>query len=615
MRFPFALKLGLAITLLSVGVTSGVLTFFYVYTKDTIIEQMRGRLSDVGHAGTFLFGAEERQMILKLKQQVLAKMPVLKPENLQMEIGDITPILSETDSEFLHQTKEFQHLVQLLRQIQAGSSSRVQPLHYYPQNQASGQGAPLINFTYLMVAIPQSPDYQVIMFIADSNYNTIDVNNNGIIEPEEEGNPIGNLYRAEYEVFSQPFIDGEIHAEEEWYSDQWGTFISAAIPIKDQQGKVIATLGLDYLVSNQDNQLKRLMYISIGIFVISLVLSMVLAIILTNILNRPVQALRQGAEQVRQRNFDVHFPILSRDELGLLAETFNVMVKEIKQYAEGLEGLVRERTKALEQANEKITVLNRILKQENVRLSAEVAVARQLQMMVLPKKEELLAVKGIDIAAYMDPADEVGGDYYDVLLEDSGWVKIGIGDVTGHGLESGVLMLMVQTAVRTLLASGQSQPELFYSIVNKVIYQNIQRINSEKNMTLSLLDYRPSGEIDITGQHEDVIVVREDKQVELINTMNLGLPIGLDEDITDFVSKITITLKPKDILLLHTDGITEAEDIHNVQYGIERLAEQVVKYHDKYAEIIKQAIIDDVLAHIGKQKIFDDITLVVVKRC
>ena len=81
-------------------------------------------------------------------------------------------------------------------------------------------------------------------------------------------------------------------------------------------------------------------------------------------------------------------------------------------------------------------------------------------MMVLPKIAELGNIPRIEIAGYMEPADEIGGDYYDVL-QDGGRLKVGIGDVTGHGLESGVLMLMVQSVARALQEKGGDDPKEF----------------------------------------------------------------------------------------------------------------------------------------------------------
>jgi two-component system sensor histidine kinase ChiS len=252
------------------------------------------------------------------------------------------------------------------------------------------------------------------------------------------------------------------------------------------------------------------------------------------------------------------------------------------------------------------------LKAENLRLATELELTRQLQQMLLPRERELGTITGLDIAGFMEPAEEVGGDYYDVLKY-NGSVKIGIGDVTGHGLESGVLMIMVQTAVRTLLTHNETDPSKFLSTVNRTIYDNVQRMNSDKNLSLSLLDYH-QGQLCLSGQHEEIIVVRADGALERIDTVDLGFPIGLEANIDDFVSQTQVQLHSGDVVVLYTDGITEAENLEGVQYGIERLCEVVRCNRQQPSERIKQAVIDNVRSHIGQQKVYDDITLLVLKQ-
>ena len=254
----------------------------------------------------------------------------------------------------------------------------------------------------------------------------------------------------------------------------------------------------------------------------------------------------------------------------------------------------------------------RQLRAENFRLNAELDVAQQLQQIVLPKKAELEAINQLEIAGFMEPADEVGGDYYDVLQHDDR-VKIGIGDVTGHGLESGVLMLMVQTVVRTLQESNQTDHVQFLDILNRTIYGNIQRINPYKSMTLSILDYADNT-LTLSGQHEEMIVVRSGGKIEQINTIDLGFPIGLEADIAEFINTEKVTLNSGDVVVLYTDGITEAFNLNQEEYGLNRLCKIVSQNWQLSAEKIKQAVIADVRQHIGTQKIFDDITLVVLKQ-
>jgi phosphoserine phosphatase RsbU/P len=253
-----------------------------------------------------------------------------------------------------------------------------------------------------------------------------------------------------------------------------------------------------------------------------------------------------------------------------------------------------------------------ILQEDNLRMRKELEMLRQMQRMILPTAEELGAIDGLEIAGYMEPADEVGGDYYDVLYTDD-LVTIAIGDVTGHGLESGILMVMTQTAVRTLKEIEELDPVKFLDALNRTIYKNVQRMNSEKNLTLVILTYS-QGKISISGQHEETILVRNGGKVERINTMDLGFPIGLEQEITDFIDHTTVELNPGDGIVLYTDGIPEAYNIDKKQYGMERLCEVISDNWRYSAERIKQAIIDDLKLHIGEQKVFDDITLVVLKQ-
>ncbi|MEK8022139.1 MAG: AAA family ATPase [Candidatus Parabeggiatoa sp.] len=277
-----------------------------------------------------------------------------------------------------------------------------------------------------------------------------------------------------------------------------------------------------------------------------------------------------------------------------------------------LEHKVAQRTVQLAQANEEITILNEQLQAENLRMSAELDVARHLQQMVLPKAEELNEIEGLDIACFMEPADEVGGDYYDILKHD-GRIKIAIGDVTGHGLESGVLMLMVQMAVRTLLVTDVKRPDTFLTLLNRAIYDNVKRIQTDKNMTLSLLDYH-KGSLQLTGQHEEVLLARQGGIIEPIDTIDLGFSVGVVADISNFVSLKEIQLAPGDGIVLYTDGITEARDLEMALYGFPRLCDIVHQNWHRSAKEIQSAIIADVRQHIGTQKVFDDITLLVLKQ-
>jgi len=267
---------------------------------------------------------------------------------------------------------------------------------------------------------------------------------------------------------------------------------------------------------------------------------------------------------------------------------------ENAQYANHLEEKVKQRTRQLAEANDKILALNEQLKEENLRMSAELDVAKQLQQMVLPKEDELKQIEGLDIAGFMEPADEVGGDYYDILVHE-GRVKID---------------------------SGLTDAPQFLSTLNRTIYNNVQRMGSDKNLTLSLLDYQPNtsaqipsgGILQVTGQHEDVLLVRKDGQIERIDTFELGFSVGVIANIAKFASQIEIELQPGEGIVLYTDGITEARNPEMDMYELDRLCEVVSRHWHLSAAEIQQAVIADVRQYIDTQKVYDDITLLVLKQ-
>jgi serine phosphatase RsbU (regulator of sigma subunit) len=310
--------------------------------------------------------------------------------------------------------------------------------------------------------------------------------------------------------------------------------------------------------------------------------------------------------QIFTRNTEQELAQL-KSQVATLTQLLDVFDQSILVQSDRLEQAIDQ----LADSAQKLDTLNQRLQEDNLRMGAELDIVRQMQQMILPNPEEL-EIEGLDIAGYMEAADEVGGDYYDVLNTD-GVVTLGIGDVTGHGLESGILMLMAQTAVRTLKEIRETDPVRFLDALNRTLYKNVQRMNSEKSLTLAILNYS-EGWVSISGQHEETLIVRNGGQVERMDTMDLGLPIALHDDIAEFISHISLELQLGDGIVLYTDGIPEAKDINKKQYGLEQMCEVISQNWHLSAQEIKQAVIDDLRGHIGTQKVFDDITLLVVKR-
>ncbi len=277
-------------------------------------------------------------------------------------------------------------------------------------------------------------------------------------------------------------------------------------------------------------------------------------------------------------------------------------LSELAETASSLKTTVEEQTQELV-----------ITREANVRMSAELDITRRLQQMILPREHELSAFADIDIAAHMAPAEEVGGDYYDVLHYHNR-IIIGIGDVTGHGLESSVVMLMVQSAVRALAVAEEHDLTKFLTKLNQTIFDNLQRLNSSKNLTF-LLAHLEGEKLTVCGQHEEILIGRaKTGKVERIDTLELGFPLGLEADIASFLHTYQVIVHPEDVIIFYTDGITEAENRARNLYGLERLCQVVEAHLDQDAQHIHQAVVADLKAHINDHRIFDDITLMVLKR-
>jgi serine phosphatase RsbU (regulator of sigma subunit) len=251
-------------------------------------------------------------------------------------------------------------------------------------------------------------------------------------------------------------------------------------------------------------------------------------------------------------------------------------------------------------------------RENSARLSREMEIAENIQTALLPPEP---VITGYEVAAFMKPADEVGGDYYDVInIEGRDWIVIG--DVSGHGLHSGLFMMMAQTSIRTALTQNpKMEPPLLLKIINSVLSHNIKALDQDKYMTITVFACHDKGQFYFAGLHQDIMVYRKKtSKVECIITD--GMWVGLDfECIYDIHS---LQLDSGDVMLLYTDGVTEAwkkESVKNERtrqdmFGDERLCEIFAEQGKAPATDIIQAVVQALESY----NTVDDVTLVVIRR-
>ncbi len=272
---------------------------------------------------------------------------------------------------------------------------------------------------------------------------------------------------------------------------------------------------------------------------------------------------------------------------------------------EGLERRVAEQAALLEERLRRQAALER--EAELAPLRKEVEIARTIQTSILPAH---LAVPGLEIAAQMIAASEVGGDYYDLRpTADGCW--LGIGDVAGHGLSAGLVMLMIQSGLSALILDDPTAlPHEVLPALNRMLYQNLrERMGRDDHATLTVFRFFGDGRLSYAGAHEDIIVCDRNGQARTISTP--GTWVGISDDISRHLESNFLDLVAGDLVVLYTDGIPEARREHEV-YGLPRLIEEVQQRHTRPVGEILTGVLQSLFAFCGGSP-QDDATLMVLR--
>jgi serine phosphatase RsbU (regulator of sigma subunit) len=237
--------------------------------------------------------------------------------------------------------------------------------------------------------------------------------------------------------------------------------------------------------------------------------------------------------------------------------------------------------------------------------------AQKIQTVLLPTDAR---IPGYEIALTMRAAANVGGDYYDVFRA-GGLDWLLVGDVSGHGVRAGLCMMMVSTAVRSVVRTlerrpGALRPSDVLALVNAAVHRNLSQIGRNLYMTINAFCFQ-DGAIRYAGQHQDILVWRAATgEVERRETS--GVWLGVLDDIDGMLDEDRLELAPGDVMLLFTDGLTEAKLDQTRMLGTDGLAvlfQGVAAAHPSPPDIIEQ-----VIGQLKNCTITDDVTLIAVKR-
>lgn len=319
-------------------------------------------------------------------------------------------------------------------------------------------------------------------------------------------------------------------------------------------------------------------------FLILLAVVVILSLIFSRYLTRPLEELKKGSEAIGHGDLDHRVDVHTGDEFEDLGISFNRMASDLKEHIRTL----------------------RLTTAEKERIQKELEIAKGIQQSFLP--ESAPSIPGIDLEGFNLPAAEVGGDFYDFIPVGSTSWGLVIADVSGKGVPAALFMALSRTLIR---ASAARNPDPVISIreANHSIY-----LDSKTSMFVTLfyaiLDTRERSLTFVNAGHNPPLLLHSGNNgISLLKAR--GIALGVIDEVE--LEPVEVRLDHGDIVVLYTDGVTEATDEQDREYGIERLTSIMHKSRNLPAKGIIAAVVNDITAFAGTRPQFDDITLMVLK--
>ena len=377
-------------------------------------------------------------------------------------------------------------------------------------------------------------------------------------------------------------LSGEEDGDYSIVDNQFGHVCSWILPVIDTEKGVVALIGADYdmdqiLSVMRQNRMSMLMIILLIVFVTFCTLMLLIHFSVLKPL-RIISARMKNFLRDRSTELPTLRGVMNVETVDI-AESFSRMAEDITNYLSDIEALTTEKVQA----------------------SVELDVARKIQSGMVPPKAELTA-DGLEVCAFMQPARQVGGDFYDVIELSHGRLGIIIGDVSGKGIGAALFMAMTRRLIRDRLCSSRNPAMALNSSNLELCKENPE----EMFATVFAAVWDPNEKNLICANAGHTPPVLFGIQNRLLQ-MDPGMPLGLFED-TDIKNR-PIHLETGQGLFLYTDGVSEARSEKNEMFGTERIL-QVLKTPPASAEAAVNAVTEAVASFENGADRSDDLTAV-----
>jgi len=313
--------------------------------------------------------------------------------------------------------------------------------------------------------------------------------------------------------------------------------------------------------------------------------AVVMGALLARSITSAVHALFIGTERLRQGDFRHRIRIDTRDQLGDLAESFNRMSGSIEHLLQ--------------------------VQREKQRLDDELRFAREIQKSLLPVEPP--AVSGLDIAVLCEPAREVGGDYYDFFALGARRLGVLVADVSGKGTSAALYMAELK-GLMLAMSPDEPSPRRLLTDLNRRLARQLDT-RSFITMAYAVVDLEARTLTWARAGHTPMVVVSGGRgEVLMPKGMVLGLQLPRAEEVfAETLEEETRPLAPDDVLVLYTDGVTEAMNPRGDLFGEEALVDLLAGVAGQDSAGIRERVVREVRAFVGVAEPQDDVTMVVIK--
>ena len=373
------------------------------------------------------------------------------------------------------------------------------------------------------------------------------------------------------------------------HTEEYGWLCSAYDPIVTESGDVIASVGVDIDMTDIVNARHAFLWTLLALAAAVVLAAMLFTVwMMTKTVTKPIHLLSKGADEFADPTVEyadkkvIDLPIRSKDEIGDLYQKTRSMQQNLIDYMASLT---------------KVTA-------EKERIGTELSIATRIQASMLPQVFPAYPERHeFDLYASMDPAKEVGGDFYDFFLVDDDHLCIVMADVSGKGVPAALFMMASRIIIANNAMAGKSPAQVLYD-TNTTLLANGQD-DMFVTVWIGILEISTGRLTASNGGHEYPVLTK-DGRFEMYKDVHSFLVGGMPGV---KYKEYELQLNPGDKLFVYTDGVPEAQDSEKKMFGMDRTVDTLNENREASPKELLQSVRKAVDAFVGNAEPFDDLTM------